>query len=387
MTAQGPPALTWYCEPRPDLEQDRLYRDPIAIVLAQGRGSFRGMLVDQPLIAEASVLSMPTRNAPVRRSLPHRLRNRLPRRWTSPLRPCFSMRAVGLALAFVLATSRLLGQSGAGADDPVSVPFIVSDGMAIVPAAVGSALPIHLIFDTGAGLDLLAPSLIKKVHGRSAGTFSAHRMTGERIDIPLFVIPAIGVGPVVRSDAVVGGWDVLDTLHVDGILSVNAFRERSFTIDFAARVLTFETAQSLARRRAAGRSSPLQVDDFRGMALDLFATFLLGTQPGQCEIDTGTQNAVVSMRYLAPLRIDKDGPDVVKRERRTIAGAPEVRYSTKLPQISLGAAPAIAIAQPSVSFSDITYDCVIGTDFWSGRALTIDIANRQLIVSDLLRAR
>jgi hypothetical protein len=297
------------------------------------------------------------------------------------------MRAVVWAHAFLLAAPRLLGQSGAGADDPVSIPFTLSDGMVVVPASLGSALPVHLIFDTGAGLDLLAPSLIRKAQGQSAGTFSAHRMTGERIDVSLFVIPAIVVGPVARSDAVVGGWNVLDTLHLDGILSVNAFRERSFTIDFAARVLTFETARSLTRRRAAGQSSPLQLDDFRGKALDLFANFLLDAQPAQCEIDTGTQTTVVSIRYLAPLGIDKEGPDVVKRERRTIAGAPEVRYSTKVSQISLASAPAIALRQPSVSFSDITYDCVIGTDFWAGRALTIDIANRQLIVSGMPRTR
>ena len=288
---------------------------------------------------------------------------------------------VVLALVSLSTAFPRLSQPRPGVADPVAIPFTVSDGMLVVPATVGGTTPIHMILDTGAGLDILAPSLIGKLHGRRAGAFSAHRMTGERIDVPLFVIPEIKIGPVVRSGTVVGAWDVLDTLHLDGILSVNSFRESAFTIDFVTRVLTFETPQSLTGRRAAGRVSPLRVDDLRGTALDLFATFLIGSEPGQCEIDTGSQSAVVSMRFLGPLGIEKDGPGVVRRERRTIAGGLEVRYDTTLPRLALGSTPPFVLADPVVSFSDIIYDCVIGTQFWSGRVLTIDIANRQLIVS------
>jgi hypothetical protein len=123
------------------------------------------------------------------------------------------------------------------------------------------------------------------------------------------------------------------------------------------------------------------VDDYHGKALDLFATFLIGDQTAECEIDTGSQSATVSLRYLSPLGIDTSGSEVTRRERRTIAGAKEVRYVTKLPRIALASAPAIDVSNPKVAFSDIIYDCVIGTEFWAGRALTIDIAKRQLIVA------
>jgi hypothetical protein len=293
----------------------------------------------------------------------------------------------GLSWCCLLVATSSYAQSAPSVARPVSIPFVTSGGMTVVPATVGGRIPIHVILDTGAGLDILAPSLVRTLHGRAAGTFSAHRMTGERIDVPLFVIPELAIGPLVRKDALVGAWDILDTLHVEGIVSVNGFRHRPFTIDFAHQTLTFETARTLARRRAGGRSSPLALDDLHGVALDLLATFLIDTQPGQCEIDTGSQNAAVSLRYLAPLGIDSGGADVVRRERRTIAGAREIRYSTRLPRISLGATPAITLERPSVSFSDIIYDCVIGTDFWQGRALTIDIAGRQLTVSDPLPMR
>jgi len=288
--------------------------------------------------------------------------------------------ALGL-LAFVAATP-LPAQSRPGIADPTSVPFTTNtDGMLIVPAILGTTIPLHVILDTGAGLDIVAPSLIRKVNGKAAGAFTGIRMTGDRVDVPLFVVPELAIGPIVRRNVVVGGWDTLDSLHIDGIISVNGLRHHPFTIDFADKVLTFETPQSLAQRRAAGHSTPLQLSDERGRALDLFAAFLIGNQPGECELDTGSQGTTVSTRYMAPLGVDTSSNDVVRRVRRTITGATEIRYVAGVTQVSLATGPDVGIANPRVTFSDIIYDCVIGTVFWSGRALTLDIPNRQMTVS------
>jgi len=285
---------------------------------------------------------------------------------------CFrkpSRRAVTFALVSLLVAVPLMANPKS-----VSIPFTTNpDGLVIVPATAGGTIPIHVIFDTGAGLDALAPSLVEKLHGKPLGEFSGFRMTGERIDIPLFVISELAVGPMVKKDAVVGSWDVLDKWHLDGIISVNDFRRQPFTFDFANKVLIFETPKTLAQRRAAGRSSPLQFDDQREIALDLFAQFLIGNLPGQCEIDTGSPSATANTRYMALLGIDKDSKDVRKHEGR---------YDTSLPQISLAAAPQVSVAHPSVSFSNIIYDCVVGIDFWTGKALTIDVGDKQLIVSN-----
>ena len=88
---------------------------------------------------------------------------------------------------------------------PISIPFTTTpDGLVLVPANLGAAIPIHVIFDTGAGLDVFAPSLIEKVHGKPAGQFTGFRMTGERLDISLFIVPELSVGPAVKKDALVG---------------------------------------------------------------------------------------------------------------------------------------------------------------------------------------
>ena len=265
---------------------------------------------------------------------------------------------------------------------PVSIPFTTnSDGMVILPATVGGTISAHVIFDTGAGLDILAPSLIEKVHGKPAGQFTGFRMTGERLDIPLFIVPELSVGPMEKKNALVGSWDVLDKMHLDGIVSLNDFREQPVTFDFVNKVVIFETADSLAQRRGAETSVPVRFDDQREITLDVFADFLIGDQPAQCEIDTGSPSATVTSRYMEHLGIEKEGKGVKKIERRTVAGAMQTRYDTSLPQISLAAAPQISLAPAPASFSDIIYDCVVGLDFWSGRALTVDIPGRAILVS------
>lgn len=287
------------------------------------------------------------------------------------------MRTLALTLFSLLLPSFLSSTS-----KPVSIPFTTnSDGLVIVPATLGGNIPVHLILDTGAGLDVLAPSLIEKLHGKPTGQFSGFRMTGERLDIPLFVVPELSIGPVVKKDDVVGSWDVLDKFHFDGIISLNDFRRQPLTIDFINKLVVFETPKSLAQRRKTGISSSLQFDDLRGITIDSFSHFAFGNQSGQCELDTGSPSATLSTRYMPLLGIDKDGKNVRKHEGRTIAGAPETRYDTTLPSISFASSSQIALSHPAVSFSDIIYDCVIGVDFWAAKVVTFDIPDKLLIVS------
>lgn len=290
------------------------------------------------------------------------------------------MRFRRLVLLATLGCSPLSARSAQRAD-PVTLPFTISaDGLLLVASTLGDSISARVILDTGAGLDILAPSLIRRVRGTPNGTFTGIRMTGDRVTVPLFNVPAVSFGPLVRRDVVVGAWDVLDSLHVDGILSLLGLRTEPLTIDFANQQVIFETPQSLAGRQERGASVPLVLDDLRGKSLDVFAEFLLGPTTGECELDTGSQGTTLSTRYLAPLAIDTTAHTVDRRTRRTITGAAERRYVATVPQLALAKAPNVVTVSPRVTFSDIIYDCVVGTSFWAGRTITIDILHRRLIV-------
>lgn len=272
------------------------------------------------------------------------------------------------------------------AEKSISLPFTTNpDGLVILPAHFGS-IAGHVFLDTGAGMDVLAPSIVRQLGGKSAGHLTGFRMGGERLDLDLYTIPQLTVGPLVKKNAVVATWDVLDSPDfkrsgVQGIISLNDFRHQSVTFDFRHKTIVFETAKSRLARRKLGISVPLEFDDQRGIALDSFAQFLIGSQPGECEIDMGSPSSTISTRYLQILGISPEGPGVSKHVSRNLAGATDVRYDTTISQIVLAGAQVIRLQHPQVSFSDIIYDCVIGLDFWAGKAVTFDVAHRELIVS------
>jgi hypothetical protein len=60
----------------------------------------------------------------------------------------------------------------------------------MVPAKVGGTIPIYVIFDTGAGLDALAPSLIQRLGGKPMGQYTAFRMSGLRRAFSMALWPA-----------------------------------------------------------------------------------------------------------------------------------------------------------------------------------------------------
>jgi Aspartyl protease len=271
-------------------------------------------------------------------------------------------------------------------DKPAVVPFTTNeDGLVIIPASFGRSITGHVILDTGAGVDVLSPRLVQKLRGKPRGQFTGFRMNGEHLDLPLYTIAEVSVGHAVLKDVVAATWDVLDTdsfKGVEGIVSLNDFRHRPFTLDFGRKLFVLETRESLAQRRKIGTTIPLKFDDQRGISLDSFAEFAFGDQSGECDIDTGSPSATLSMRYMQPLGIATDGKDVQKRESQNLAGATVVRYDARVPQIALLTAPKISIVQPDVSFSTIIYDCVVGVDFWTGKTLTYNLAEKQLIVSN-----
>lgn len=284
--------------------------------------------------------------------------------------------------ALVLSFAALpAGAQTSALTQPVVVPFTLNEGLVFIEATLGDSTSLNVILDTGGGLDVFSPRLVQRVGGKAMGVVTGHRMTGERLDIDLWVVPSLRVGPLTRTDAVVGTWAALDNFGLDGIVSLDGFREQPFTIDFGAKTVTFESAGSLARRRASGKVSQLQLDDLRGRAVTAFADFELGSELGQCELDTGSQAMRANTRYLAAFGIDTADASVTRRSFKTVTGATESQYVATVPLVSLASAADVAASDVSVTFSDIIYDCVIGTEFWKGRTVTFDVAGRELIVA------
>jgi len=277
---------------------------------------------------------------------------------------------------FLICSALAFGQA-----QPTTIPFETNaEGMVKVPATFGG-VEVQALLDTGSGIHLIAPSVLKKLAAKPAGIFSGFRMSGERVDLPLYTIPSVRIGPFEKKNVTVGLFAILDKVGIPAIIGMPTLREQPFTIDFIHKQLVFETPQSLSQRRSAGDVVNLQVDDDRGIMLDLFAEFSFGKATGLCEIDTGNPGNAVNSRFMDALGIDKDSQSVEKSTIKTITGVERTRYKTTVAQIGFESSPSSAKKDAPVAFSDIIFDCVIGIDYYRDKVLTFDIAHRELIVA------
>lgn len=270
---------------------------------------------------------------------------------------------------------------GFGQTTRATIPFETNtEGMVKIPAAFGG-VEVQALLDTGSGIDLIAPSVLKKISAKRAGSFAGFRMSGERVDLPLYTIGSVRIGPFEKMNVTVGLFEVLDKVGIPAIIGMPTLREQPFTIDFAHKQLVLETPPSLQQRRSAGDVVKLQVDDDRGIMLDLFAEFSFGKATGLCEIDTGNPGNAVNSRFMDALGIDKDSNSVEKSTIKTITGVERTRYKTTVAELGFGSSPGSAKKDAPVAFSDIIFDCVIGIDYYRDKVLTFDIAHRELIVA------
>lgn len=286
----------------------------------------------------------------------------------------------GLALWMSLAAC---ATSVSSAPDKVS--FVVTEGLLISLPAMVDGTAGDFLLDTGAGIHVVAPSVLTRIAARPAGRYTGFRHTGERVDFDMYRISSVTVGTTRLREPLVGGWPLLDQLKIAGILSARIFEHHPATLDFRAKELIFETAETLPPRLRSGRSVPLGISRDRDKSLELFADFII-TRGGrraeaECKLDTGLDGYIVDTRLMASLDLAKESATVTRRETRSLFGAAEIQYHAELSGFQLRDRPDVAATHVEVVFKErLTADCLVGTRFWLDRLVTIDLENARLIV-------
>jgi hypothetical protein len=278
----------------------------------------------------------------------------------------FGLRGTRLGLVVLSIGGTVAPSASAQTSLPVELN---PDGMMVVQAA-GRGLPAgRFVIDLGSGIEVLSGAYAQRVQRGPAGHFTGFRSTGERVDVPRVRIAPIELGPIeTPADAVV--WPGLDADSIAGLISARTFARSPVTLDFPNRRLVFETPASLAARARRGVSLPLKSDALRDMALDLFLDFDLGNgQVGTCEIDTGSHAVDVNARILPALGINGD------------SGAGAQVHARLAGDLAPVGAPQIHLERPNVRVGNYIYDCIVGNEFWSQTALTLDIPHHRVIVS------
>ena len=265
-----------------------------------------------------------------------------------------------------------------------SIPFTVSTdtGLLMIPVAVNGDQTTPFVLDTGAGVSVLSQGLVDKLGGRATGQFTGFRLTGERLDLRLFTIPELRVGPVLLRNVLVAGWSGLDQFHLAGMISLNFFRDQPFTLDFRSHQLVIETVAGLAARQRHGSIVPVKIDDMRGISIALFAPFKLDGHAAQCEVDTGSQPYIFASRYMDMLGLTAHSSGVQESGHTSVLGKNELRYRASASSLQLDDTQISTEGKPSILFEDIIYDCNVGIDFWKNRVVTFDVPHRKMVVAE-----
>jgi hypothetical protein len=112
---------------------------------------------------------------------------------------------------------------------------------------------LRLLFDSGGGETLLAPRVADDIPCVPAGRSVGFRMSGERVEWPLCKDVSLELGGQTVVDSVSGIWDVMSILpeglpRLDGIVSLETFRDRLLTLNLAESTLTLHTEETFRER-------------------------------------------------------------------------------------------------------------------------------------------
>ncbi|TXH45245.1 MAG: hypothetical protein E6Q92_03600 [Burkholderiaceae bacterium] len=132
------------------------------------------------------------------------------------------------------------------------------------------------LFDTGAGITVLTPDLASQLKLSPFGRLTAHRQSGERVDMPRVNIASISAGDVILHPRDVGVWDVNAQLPgnwppLSGVLALNAFDGLVLRIDLSAERLVVEQHHEVTRSTPAMMEVPIRIGrSAAGAGLDVF---------------------------------------------------------------------------------------------------------------------
>ncbi|MBX7113098.1 MAG: retropepsin-like domain-containing protein [Myxococcaceae bacterium] len=228
--------------------------------------------------------------------------------------------------------------------------------------------PRTLLLDSGGGLTIVSSRVAAELGCQPHGRFTAHRMTNERIDMPVCNDVTLTLGGRDIRVPVAGVFDLAALAPkefpvVDGVVSLQTFAHTPVTFDLPKRTLVLESAESLSQRIATAK--PMEVRLSRpgaGVALDVFiaARHATGEEKVWFILDTGNDTALI----LAPHAVKALGANC------SADGKSCGPLNLDIP--GLGA----QTLSPHVR--ELIYDGNIGVSALRNYALTFDVANGQV---------
>ncbi|MGH8138327.1 MAG: hypothetical protein ACREVV_09055 [Steroidobacteraceae bacterium] len=160
-------------------------------------------------------------------------------------------------------------------------------------------------FDTGGGLTVFTPAGATAAGCKAWGRLTGFRMRGDRLDLPRCEAVAIDVGGTRLHVPTAGIWDFSKLLPAGGpplagSVALDAFADRTVTVDLAQRQIIIETPRSEASRIRTASQVPVRFSrEVEGLALSPFVPVKTPSGPVWMELDSGSDMALIIGRHVA----------------------------------------------------------------------------------------
>lgn len=156
------------------------------------------------------------------------------------------------------------GQAGVSSDRPTVLELQPYVGRLVTVTGRLNGDSLRLLFDSGGGETLLAPWVADDIPCVPAGRSVGFRMSGERLGWPLCNDVSIDLAGQTVVDSAVGIWDVMTILpdglpRLDGVISLETFRDRLLVLNLAESRLTLATEGTFRQRVRTMLRVPMRV--------------------------------------------------------------------------------------------------------------------------------
>lgn len=200
-----------------------------------------------------------------------------------------------------IAAALLVLATPAAALSQVVLPLEIADGGYLyVRARVAGDVEVRLLLDTGAGINTLSESVLRGLgtRARDAGTHTGTRHNGETSTGRVWQVPSLALGEFRKTDVVVGQFA---TQGADGLLSMDFFRDRPFTLDLAANRLTIDTPERLKQLATTALTIPIRLKPNGSHELDFFVKICVGDGvEADAEFDIGAGFNMLMLHPFCP---------------------------------------------------------------------------------------
>ena len=254
------------------------------------------------------------------------------------------------------------------------IPFEINESGHILFKAKINNVEGLFILDTGAGLNAIFTKFSKKITNAKTGNFFVgHRSTGEELNLDLYNATNFEINQKRFAGQQYAIID-LEFGNIDGIISLQPFRNTPVTIDYVNKKLIFN------KPTTNQKSIDIQVADYAGRALDIFTYVQLNdilTIQTLLDSGAGKKSFWFSSKFMEPLTLNKADfkiipvtSDFKKQNNYYIGKLNRLTTKNKLLTLEL----------PDVAFVDgLIYEGKTSID-WLGKVLTIDIAKKKLFI-------